>query len=80
MDRHRDKLINSLVPVESYVRLAEHTVLGSREEHRARVTVTEQATEEFNADLNLVIWSMPGMHMVIGPPGITARFRDKWYK
>ena len=78
VDKHREAWASSLVPVESLVRLADQqTVLGSKEELRARVIIAGQGAEDFTADLNLVVWSMPGMDMIIGLPDITAHFRDK---
>ena len=78
VDKYRDRWISSLVPIESLVRLADQrTVLGSKEELRAHVIIAGDGDNKFTADLDLVVWSMPGMDMIIGLPDITAHFRDK---
>ena len=78
VDRYREQWSDSLVPVESLVRLADQkTVLGSKEELRARVTVFGSDGEEFTAMLDMVVWSMPGMDLIIGLPDITSYFKDK---
>ena len=78
VDRHRSGWDSSLVPVESLVRLADQkTVLGSKEELKAYVTIPGEGDREFTAELDLVVWSMPGMDMIVGLPDITTHFRDK---
>ena len=78
VDRYRRDWGDSLVPVESLVRLADQmTILGSKEELHARVLIEGNEGEQFSADLELVVWSMPGMDMIIGLPDITNHFRDK---
>ena len=78
VNKHRDQWKEYLVPIESLVRLADQrTVLGSKEELKAQLIIFGKEGEEFTAELELVVWSMPGMDVIIGLPDITNHYKDK---
>jgi len=78
VNRYRDQWRDSLIPNESLVRLADQrTVIGSKEELKAQLTIYGNSGEQFTAELELVVWSMPGMDMIIGLPDITNFYKDK---
>ena len=78
INKYRDQWKDYLTPVESLVRLADQkTVLGSKEELRAQLIIFGINGEEFIAELELVVWSMPGMDVIIGLPDITNYYKDK---
>ena len=60
------------------IRLADQkTVLESSEELQAIVDLDGAAGTKHCAQLDLVVWSMPGMDLIIGLPNITNHFREK---
>ena len=77
VDRNRDKWLDSIVLAKSVVRLADQrTTLESSEELRGIVVINGHNGNTYSAALDLVVWSMPGMDMIIGLPDITDHFRD----
>ena len=78
VNRYRDQWRDNLIPNESLVRLADQrTVIGSKEELKAQLTIYGNSSEQFTAELELVVWSMRGMDMIIGLPDITNFYKDK---
>ncbi|OXE36858.1 MAG: hypothetical protein CGW95_05120, partial [Phenylobacterium zucineum] len=78
VDKYRQGWKDNIVPVESLVRLADQkTILTSKEELQATVIVPGDDGEVFTAQLDMVVWSMPGLDLIIGLPDITNHFRGK---
>ena len=78
VDRNRDKWYSSIVLARSVVRLADQrTTLESTEELKGQVVIPGVNGVTYTAELNMVIWSMPGLDMIIGLPDIVSHFRDR---
>ena len=78
VSKNRLKWKNNIKNNESLVRLADQrTVIGSKEELSGILTIMGNNHEEFTADLNFIVWSMPGMDIIIGLPDITDFYKEK---
>ena len=80
VNNHRDILGSSLVAVKSVVRLADQkTTKESKEELEAEIEVNADNNNVQTARLNMVVWSMPGMDLIIGLPDIVQHFRETFF-
>ena len=78
VDYYRTSWESHIVLAESIIRLADQkTVLGSKEELMAKVIIKGEDDKQYTADIDFVVWSMPGMDMIIGLPDITNHFKEK---
>ena len=79
VDSNRETWGNKITKARSAVRLADQkTIKESSEELEASLTVTLDDGISQRADLNLVVWDMPGLDLIIGLPDITKFFKDKF--
>ena len=78
VSENRLKWKNNIKNNQSLVRLADQrTVVGSKEELLGTLTIVGNDNEEYTAELNFIVWSMPGMDIIIGLPNITDFYKDK---
>ena len=79
VDSNREHWRNKISKARSAVRLADQrTVKESSEELEAEVTVILEDGEKKTANLNLVVWDMPGLDLIIGLPDITKFFKERF--
>ena len=80
VNEHREILGSNLSVARSVVRLADQqTTKESKEELEAEIEVNTDNNNTQAAKLNMVVWSMPGIDLIIGLPDIVQYFKETFF-